>query len=202
MRIYLCSHVFSYRRTDAGILRRVRIIQRSNTSGSIGTRHVVAPQEIVTLKKGQLTTATLGMNFQSASDRDGALQARFDFKSDRGSNPVDIRPSLGELLRPCHMSQKDFESKITALQGFQRVVSSFQLPADSISTAHAALPQSIMKHAALVSTRVEDLFCGRSVPNLFILLCRLQWVKRWLGRTISFDSRESYQQVQTRFMWR
>ena len=44
----------------------------------------------MTLKKDQMTTATLGMSFQSASDRDGALQARFDFKSDRGNTSVDI----------------------------------------------------------------------------------------------------------------
>ena len=37
-----------------------------------------------------MTTATLGMSFQSASDRVGALQAPFDFKSDRGNTSVDI----------------------------------------------------------------------------------------------------------------
>lgn len=136
------------RRTDAGILRRVRIIQRSATQGSIGTRRVVTPQEIMALKKGEMTSATLGISFQSASDRDGALQARFDFKSDRGSTPVDIRPSIGDMLQPCCLNGKEFDSSVEALQGFSRVVSKFQLPAP-ISTSYDALPSSIMKHAAL-----------------------------------------------------
>jgi len=108
----------------------------------------VTPQEIVALKKGQMTTATLGISFQSASDRDGALQARFDFKSDRGNNPVDIRPSLGDMLQPCRMNAKDFDVHVEALQGFSRVVSKFQLPAP-ISSSYEALPTCIRKHAAL-----------------------------------------------------
>lgn len=141
---YFCWTI-AHRRTDAGILRRVRIIQRSNTTGSIGTRQVVIPQEIVALKKGEMTTATLGMSFQTASDRDGALQARFDFKSDRGSSAVDIRPTIGDMLRPCRMSAADFESNVNALQGFSREVSKFQVD----SKSYDALPRSIMKHAAL-----------------------------------------------------
>lgn len=137
--------VILFRRTDAGILRRVRIVQRSSTSGSIGARHVVIPQEIVALKKGETTTATLGISFQSASDRDGALQARFDFKSDRGSSAVDIRPSIGYMLQPCRMCSKDFESSVNALQGFSRVVSKFQVD----STSYDGIPRSIVKHAAL-----------------------------------------------------
>lgn len=141
---YFCL-TFAHRRTDAGVLRRVRIIQRSNTTGSIGTRQVVIPQEIVALKKGEMTTATLGMSFQTASDRDGALQARFDFKSDRSSSAVDIRPTIGDMLRPCRMSAEDFQSNVNALQGFSRVVSKLQVD----SKSYDALPRSIMKHAAL-----------------------------------------------------
>jgi hypothetical protein len=137
----------------------VRIIQRSNAAGSIGPRRVIAPQEITALKKGQMTTATLGVEFQSASDRDGALQARFDIKSDRGSNPVDIKPPLGELLVPCRMSESDFDSAMERLQGFQRVESSFVLSTEgkSLEQAHQALPLVILKHAALspVSRKAE-----------------------------------------------
>lgn len=140
-----CFYLILFRRTDGGILRRVRVVQRSGTSGSIGARHVVTPQEIAALKKGETTTATLGISFQTASDRDGALQARFDFKSDRGSSAVDIRPSIGYMLQPCRISSKDFESGMNALQGFSRVVSKFQVD----STSYDALPRSIMKHAAL-----------------------------------------------------
>lgn len=129
-------------------MRRVRIIQRSGTHGSIGTRRVVTPQEIVALKKGQTTTAVLATSFQSASDRDGALQARFDFKSDRGSTPVDIRPSLGDMLQPCRMSTKEFDTNVQALQGFSRVVSKFELPAP-VAQPYEALPATILKHAAL-----------------------------------------------------
>lgn len=100
------------------------------------------------LKKGQMTTATLGISFQSASDRDGALQARFDFKSDRGSTPVDIRPSLGDMLQPCPMNVKEFDSNVGALQGFSRVSTKFQLAAP-ISKTYQDLPASILKYAAL-----------------------------------------------------
>lgn len=142
-------HRHDHRRTDAGILRRVRIIQRSSSQGSIGTSRVVTPPEIVALKKGQMSTAILGIRFQSVSDRDGALQARFDIKSDRGSTPVDIRPSLGDMLQPCRMSTSDFDSNVKSLQGFSRVSSTFQLPDRPISQAYKDLPMSIMKHAAL-----------------------------------------------------
>ena len=109
------------------------------------------------LKKGEMTTATLGISFQSASDREGVLQARFDFKSDRGSNAVDIRPSLGDMLQPCRMNMKDFDSCVEMLQGFSRVVSKFQLPAP-VSKSYEVLPASIMNYAALVrSPSVETL---------------------------------------------
>lgn len=108
----------------------------------------MTPQEIVALKKGQMTTAILGISFQSASDRDGALQARFDFKSDRGNTAVDIRPSLGDMLQPCRMTTKDFDSNVASLQGFSRVSTKFQLPAP-VAQAYKELPTTIVKHAAL-----------------------------------------------------
>lgn len=108
----------------------------------------MTPQEIVALKKGQMTTAILAISFQSSSDRDGALQARFDFKSDRGSTAVDIRPSLGNMLQPCRIKTLDFDSNVESLQGFSRVTTKVQLPAPISSSFHA-LPTTILKHAAL-----------------------------------------------------
>lgn len=142
---------FENRRTDAGTLRRVRIIQRSSSTGSIAPQRLVAPPEIMALKKGQMSTATVGISFQSASDREGALQARLDIKSDRGSNAVDIKPPLGELLRPCRMSSSDFDSSMNKLQGFQRVESVFMLSPgeESLEEAYKALPHTILKYAAL-----------------------------------------------------
>lgn len=95
-----------------------------------------------------MTTAVLGISFQSASDRDGSLQARFDFKSDRGNTPVDIRPSLGDMLQPCRMNGEEFDSQVEALQGFSRVATKFQLP-PTVSTSYESLPTRILKHAFL-----------------------------------------------------
>ena len=108
----------------------------------------MSPHEIVALKTGQMTTATLGISFQSSSDRDGALQARFDFKSDRGSTAVDIRPSLGDMLQPCRIKTVEFDSNFESLQGFSRVTTRVQLPAP-VEESYKALPTTILKHAAL-----------------------------------------------------
>ena len=112
----------------------------------IAPRKVVAPPEIEQLGPGQQTDCVVGIEFTSPSDRDGSLQAKFDIKFGSGATPVDIRPSLGDLLLPCKRNPSDFDTQIGRLHGFQRVES-------SIKAAWEGVAQSIVQAAAL--TRIK-----------------------------------------------
>lgn len=116
---------FQNKRTDRGVLRRVRIVARSTSSGHVAPTKTVIPPEIVALAKGQMAVAILGVTFASVSDREGSLQARFDLKSDRATTALDLRPPLGELVQPLKMTADAFEKGMKQLQGFQRVTSKF-----------------------------------------------------------------------------
>jgi hypothetical protein len=142
--VVLMQLQFQNKRTDRGVLRRVRIIGRSSSSGHVGPTRTVIPPEIVALAKGKMAMAVLGMTFASVSDREGSLQARFDLKSDRGSTALDLRPPLGELVQPLKMPTETFEKGMQRLQGFQRVVSKFTVP--SVEDLDA----SVLKHIALL----------------------------------------------------
>ena len=143
--VVLLQLKFQNKRTDTGVLRRVRVISRSTTSGHVAPKRSVVPPEITALAKDKMTIAILGMEFASVSDREGDLQGRFDLKSDRGSNPLDLRPPLGELLQPLAIKANAFEQGMNRLQGFQRVISTFSLPAEKMST----LDLAILKQVAL-----------------------------------------------------
>jgi hypothetical protein len=123
----------------------------------MGPRQCKVPPEVTALKKGQISFGVLGIDFVSASDKEGGLHARLDIKSDRGSNTVDLKPSLAELVRRCKMSKDDFQTSMARLQGFQRVTSSFTLSGGE--AAHKALPEKIRKQTALVSIIRGKCFC-------------------------------------------
>jgi hypothetical protein len=110
----------------------------------------MCPPEITELKKGQVSSfATLCIEFTSASNRDGDLVARLDVKSSTGGVPIDVKPSLGELLRPCkQLKAADFDTSMNQMQGFQRVVSSFTT-ALALPSYYQSLPSMIVEHAAL-----------------------------------------------------
>jgi hypothetical protein len=86
------------------------------------------------------------LEFASMSNRDGDLVGRIEIKQgSAGSVPVDIKPSIGELLRPpMKTSVDEFDSTMNRMQGFQRVESSFT----SSSTPDKIL-QSVVKNCAL-----------------------------------------------------
>jgi hypothetical protein len=138
------------RKTDSSSIRRIRILPRLNPSGSIATK-IHCPQEISEIKHGQVCSATVCMEFASVSNRDGDLIGRLDIKSATGGGvPVQIKPSMGELLQPAPKKLRkaaDFDAEVGKMQGFQRVGSTFTLAPGTAS--YSTLPMCIAKHAAL-----------------------------------------------------
>jgi AP-3 complex subunit beta len=132
-----------------GSLRHVRILQRSSASSSsvIGPRKVVLPPEITCLAIGQKTECVIGIDFASASDRDGSLLARLDIKYGGGGIPVEIKPSIGDVLMPCKRTIEEFDADIRRMQGFQRIESSFSVPPASRSE----VPRCLLSTASLSS---------------------------------------------------
>lgn len=147
--MFSLSHTFIIissfsRKPDSGSLRRIRILQRSGPSGAVATKKILCPPEIPELKKGQMSTATLCIEFVSASNRDGDLVARLEIKSAAGGGtPVQIKPTLSELLRPCKRQKEEFDTQMAQMQGFERVESTFTTP------SYALVPQWIIKQTAL-----------------------------------------------------
>jgi AP-3 complex subunit beta len=143
---------FENRKKDAGSVRRLRIMQRSSASSRssiISPSKVVVPPEIDLLRAGQCTDAMVGIDFQSASDRDGSLLAKFDIKSASGSVPVEIKPCLADLLLPCKRSVGEFDEEIDKMHGFQRVESKVSLNFSADASLRAKLPEHLLRTAAL-----------------------------------------------------
>lgn len=151
---FLLHFVLLYRRTDEGTLRHVRIVHRQgSSSGVIAPSQVVAPPEILALKKDKVTTVSLGIVFASATDKDGVSVAKFDVKSDRGTTPIEIRPTLGEFLDATNtksITEANFDKTVKEMNGIERATSTFSLsPMDK--TAHCSIPSTILQHLNLVS---------------------------------------------------
>ena len=140
------------------------MIKRNATKkGTIGVNRVIIPQEIGLLNKTQKCLLTLGLEFLGTSDKAGAMLARFDIRSDRGSSTVDIRPPLAEFFTRCSMNYSDFDSAVEKLNGMhQRSVSSFTLKdrkdGDSPKKMYKDLPARICKYTNLVRSSVT---CSR-----------------------------------------
>jgi AP-3 complex subunit beta len=141
------------RKAGGAPFRRLKLQQRSSVpaSGSssssssvIGPRKVVAPPEIPQLAPGQQVDCVLGIEFSGISDRDGSLLARVDVHFGTGSVPVEIRPTLGDLLQPPTPSvpatADSFDASVRNLQGFQRIESRFEVPAAVVVAAAAGAP--------------------------------------------------------------
>ena len=162
--------IFYYnRRTDGGVIRRIRVLQRSSssTSSHIAPKRVAVPNEIASLKQGQMSNVMLGIDFASSSDRDDSLMARFDIKFNGGSTPVELRPSLGQLLQPCDRNLSDFHSGMSKLQGFNRVANTFQLSDASFLTTEWIRKQANLtpvKEATKESSLEQGLHFVASLP--------------------------------------
>ncbi|CAB9508168.1 AP-3 complex subunit beta-1 [Seminavis robusta] len=150
----VCLQVrFENQKADGGVIRRLRILQRSSATSSshIGPKKVVVPGEIAQLRQGQMSSVMVGIDFASPSDRDESLQAKFDIKFNGGSIPVEVRPPLVHLMQSCQRSDSDFGSGMAKLQGFNRVDASFSLANPSFLTTHW-----ILKHASFTPVSMSD----------------------------------------------
>ena len=138
-------------------MRHIRIVHRGGTSsGIISPSKVITPPEIPVLKKGMVSTLFIGITFASATDRDGVTVAKFDVKSDRGTTSIEVRPTLGELLNDSAtkiLSQSDFDTAVSSLQGIQRITSTFTLSPMNEDVFNN-LPSTILQHLNLVSAYV------------------------------------------------
>lgn len=140
--------LFENQKMESGApFRRLCIIQRSSASSTsvISPRKVVLPLEIDQLASGKKSECIVGIDFASPSDRDGVMQAKFEIKFGSGSVPADLKPSIGDLLLPCKRTREDFDSAIARMHGFNRVESSFSVPASD----RAEIPSRIFARAAL-----------------------------------------------------
>jgi len=139
--IVVCVQIrIENRRSDKRVLRRIRIFKNSNTKATIPTTRTSLPNEIELLQHSQISYSILTLQFASASDREDAISARFDVKSDRGSTSMTIRPPLGEMLSSWNvigggssrrMNDGEFDMAVGRLQGIhQRSTASFSLVPD------------------------------------------------------------------------
>jgi AP-3 complex subunit beta len=159
----------NHRKGGGAPFRRLKLHQRSSisTSGSaasssvMGPRKIVAPPEIPQLDPGQRVDRVLGIEFSGVSDRDGSLLAKMDVQFGTGSVPIEIRPTVGDLLQPpsslssTPLTGDLFDAAIRNLQGFQRIESRFEVPAGTsavknLSGAGDLAARRITDHVALV----------------------------------------------------
>lgn len=139
-----------------GSIRRLRVLQRSSSTGSgstIGPRKVSLPLEIPELKKDQVVESVLAIDFASTSDREGSMLAKLDVKFGSGGIPVEIKPSLGDILLPSTISPTQFDQAIARLHGFQRLDSTIDL---QTNISGGDLARQLQKLAALTNVDVGD----------------------------------------------
>ena len=83
------------------------------------------------------------------SDREGDIIGRLEIKTGSGGGvPVEIKPSLCELLKPppTPVTKEDFDQRLQRMHGpFQRAETSFSSQLD-----HQGISLSISKHTGLV----------------------------------------------------
>jgi len=145
----VCMQIrFENVKTDGNSFRRLRIAQKASSSSAstIVPKRVVAPPEIAQLSKGQQVDCVIGIEFSGISDREGSLLAKVDVKFGSGGIPVDIKPSLSDVLLPPlnnkRYSVDEFDSAIGRLRGFQRVETTLMAP-------RSQLPVLLMQAVAL-----------------------------------------------------
>ena len=133
---------------SSGPVRHLRILQRSVSSSSsiIGPRKVVVPPEMNQVAVGQKSECLVGIDFAGASDRDGSLHAKLEIKFGSGGMPVDIKPSIGDLLLPCRRSVAEFDAAVSRMHGFNRVESKFSVAGAS---REEQLPRRLLSRVAL-----------------------------------------------------
>lgn len=132
-------------KTDAISFRHIRLAQRAaaKSSTTIGPSRVCLPAEIAVLAPGEKVECIVGIEFASASDREGSLQAKLDIKFGGGGIPIEIKPSLGDVLQRCKITADEFDAAVRRLQGFQRVESSFSVEIQKRSVLPLLLARTV-----------------------------------------------------------
>jgi AP-3 complex subunit beta len=135
---------FGNNKTDSTSIRRIKVLPRSGSSGPFATKKILCPPEILELKAGHVTTVVMVLEFASMSNRDGDLVGKLEIKQgSAGSIPVEIKPSLCELLRPPKdTSMEEFDAIMKRMQGFQRVESTFVATREMASIAKSVLKET------------------------------------------------------------
>ena len=137
------------RKTDGNAIRRIRILPKAGgSSGAFALKKaLIPPADIAELKCGQVANVVIGLEFASASNREGDLVAKFDIKTSTGGGiPIELKPTLGDLLVSPQLppSVNEFDAAMNRLQGFQRVTATFH------SSNLEAIPKIILQNAAVI----------------------------------------------------
>jgi len=106
-----------------------------------------------------MSSVMLGIDFASPSDRDDSLLARLDIKFNGGSSPVEIRPSLIELLQPCDRSKNEFDAGMAKLQGFNRVESTFKVANTAFLTQEWVRKNASLTQAKGAGEKLSEGLC-------------------------------------------
>ena len=113
-----------------------------------GAKKTLCPREIMELMGNQSTAAILIFLYTSMSNREGDMVGRIEIKQGYGGSvPIEVKPSLGELLLPPKktMSVSDFDGTLTRMQGFNRVESSFTSSKNILQIMEALQQDSCLK---------------------------------------------------------
>ncbi len=154
------------------------------SSGLISPSKAITPHEIPVLNNGMASSVFIGLTFATATDRDGITVAKFDVKSDRGMTSIEVRPTLGELLNDealIDMSQSDFDTKISGLNGIQRTSSPFSIGRMKTNDFDS-LPRTVLQHMNLVSETTalfNGLFRGCLLNRFPLFVSETYWKVDW-----------------------
>ena len=150
----ICLQIrFENKRSDGRAIRRIHLMQKKVTkSGIIPTSRISIPQEISSLESMKVSSAIIGLEFAQASDKEGALLAKFDLKCDRGTTPIDICPPLAETVKPSPISVEKFDESIMKLQGIhQQSKATFNVPLSDLKSFKKQVESNILKATSMVS---------------------------------------------------
>ena len=76
---------------------------------------------------------------------DVSMHAKLEIKFDSsGTMPVEIKPSIGDLLLPCRLTVAQFDADVKRMHGFNRVESKVTVP-----HSRAELTQKLLDRVAL-----------------------------------------------------
>lgn len=144
--------VLTNRRDHA--LRRIRCIKGS------GVRAAIPDPLCAELGAGQSMECAAKIDFGGR-----ARAVNLDIKTDQGSYGVSLEPPLGELFRPFTISDGDFLSFQTSLNGMNEGAVDFMLPP---SAGEESVRQRVLSCANVAQISAQDgvrRFCGQTIAG-------------------------------------